>query len=198
MLNHLPFTKLADLAEGRLSSQEQKTLSTHLLDCAPCATKLAGLKKVIDLMQTDEAEDAPPESVSRAINIFRSRAAATKPSLGRRVVAIISFDSFQMSPAYGVRSANQGSARQMLFNAGECDLDLRITQSGEAWNILGQILGQECAGGQIELVGETAKAQADFNDQCEFTIADIPAGSYQLHLRLPDLEIEIPPIELKA
>ena len=198
MLNHLPFAKLADLVEGRLSAHEQETSSDHLRVCARCATKVASLKKVVDLMQTDEAEDAPPEIVSSALNLFRSRATTKKSSLRQRIVATISFDSLRMSPAYGVRSASQGVARQMLFNAGECDLDLRLTQSGETWNVAGQVLGQECAGGQIELVSETTKAQADFNDQCEFTIAAVPAGSYQLHLRLPDLEIEVPQIELKA
>ena len=198
MLNHLPFTKLADLVEGRLSSSEQETSSAHLSTCARCASQLASLQKVVDLMQTDEAEDAPAEIVSSAINLFHSPAATHKPSLRQRIVAAISFDSLQMSPAYGVRSGDRVSIRQMLFNAGECDLDLRLTQSGEMWNVSGQVLGQECASGQVELVSDSSQTQVELNDQCEFTIADVPAGSYQLRLHLPDLEVEVPRIELKA
>jgi hypothetical protein len=197
MLNHLTFAKLANLAEGRLSSNEQEASSAHLATCSHCTSKLNNLKTVVGLMRTDRAEDAPDELVSRAINLFRSRAVASKqPSLVKRIVAALSFDSLQMSPAYGVRSG-QSSARQLLFVAGDYDLDLRITQSGEAWNVSGQVFGEECVGGKIELEGETA-IQVDLNNQCEFTMAAVPAGSYQLRLRLPNLEVEIPQLELRA
>jgi anti-sigma factor RsiW len=196
MLNHLTFAKLADLAEGRLSSNEQEASSSHLSTCSRCTAKLASLNSVVGLMRTDRAEDAPPELVARAINLFRSRAATRQPSLVKRIVAALSFDSLQMSPAFGVRSG-QSSARQLLFVAGEYDLDLRITQNGETWNVSGQVFGEECVGGKIELEGETA-IRADLNNQCEFTMAAVPAGSYQLRLRLPDLEVEIPQLELRA
>jgi anti-sigma factor RsiW len=196
MLNHLTFAKLADLVEGRLSSNEQVASNTHLATCSRCAAELDNLKTVVSLMRTDRAEDAPYELVSHAINLFRSRAASRQPSLVKRIVAALSFDSLQMSPAFGVRSG-QAAARQLLFVAGEYDLDLRITQSGETWNVSGQVFGEECVGGKIELEGDTA-IQADLNNQCEFTMAAIPAGSYQLRLRLPNLEVEIPQLELRA
>jgi anti-sigma factor RsiW len=197
MLNHLTFAKLADLAEGRLALTEQEATSSHLSTCSRCAAKLSSLKTVIGLMQTDKADDAPPELVTSTVNLFRSRALALKePSLVRRIIAALSFDSLQMSPAFGVRSG-QASARQLLFVAGEYDLDIRITQSGETWNVSGQVFGEECVGGKIELEGET-EIQADLNNQCEFTMAAVPAGSYQLRLRLPSLEVEIPQLELRA
>lgn len=146
MLNHLTFAKLADLAEGHLSSNEQEASNAHLATCSRCVAKLNNLKTVVGLMLTDRAEDAPDELVSRAINLFRSRAVASKAtSLVKRIVAVLSFDSLQMSPAFGVRSG-QASARQLLFVAGEYDLDLRITQSGETWNVSGQVFGEECVG----------------------------------------------------
>ena len=197
MLNHLPFAKLADLAEGRLTSTEQEASNAHLSSCSRCAALLSSLEHVFGLMHSDKTEDAPPEVVSRAINLFRARAASKEPSLVRRIVAALSFDSLQMTPAYGVRSG-QSAARQLLFSAGPYDLDLRIIQSGEAWNVAGQILGQECSGGHVELAGEATLTRADLNEQCEFKMAAIPTGSYTLRLRLPDLEVEIPELELKA
>jgi hypothetical protein len=197
MLNHLSFAKLADLAEGRLSAAEREASSAHLSTCSRCAAQLSDLNGVVGLMRSDKAEDAPPIAISRAINLFRARAASKEPSLVKRIVAALNFDSLQMSPAYGVRSG-QSAARQLLFSAGEYDLDLRLTQSGEAWNVAGQILGQECAGGHLELEGEETHERADLNEQCEFLIVALPAGSYKLRLLLPDLEVEIPQLELKA
>lgn len=202
MLNHLPFAKLADLAEGHLSATEQESSRAHLAACRRCAEKVANLKSVVGLMRTDAGEDAPPALVSRAVNLFRSRAAAARalkePSLVQRIIAALSFDSLQMSPAYGVRSGQVAAARQLLYSAGEYDVDLRVTQSGETWSVSGQVLGQECAGGQLELIGEVRVAGAELNEQCEFTISSIPTGSYQLRLRLQGLEIEIPQLELRA
>lgn len=197
MLNHLPFEKLADLAEGRVSSEERAGLQSHVSSCPRCAEKLGGLEGVIGAMRTDQSEDAPPALVANAINLFRSRAVAKEPSLIKRIAAALNFDSFQMSPAYGVRSG-QSAARQLLYSAGDYDLDLRVTQSGEVWNVSGQVLGEECAGGEIEFIGQTSSARTELNEQCEFSLAALPAGTYRLRLRFNDLEVEIPELELRA
>lgn len=198
MLNHLPFEKIADLAEGHLSSVERTEALSHVGTCSRCAAKLEKLESVINLMREDKALDAPPALVSSAVNLFRSRASSKEPSLTQRIIAALSFDSLQMSPAYGVRSGSAATARQLLFSAGDYDLDLRIAQSGEVWNVSGQVLGKECAGGLIELESESAIKRAELNEQCEFTLAALPAGSYQFRLKLSDLEVEIPKLELKA
>ncbi|HEX8708780.1 MAG TPA: hypothetical protein VF723_11100 [Pyrinomonadaceae bacterium] len=198
MLNHLPFAKIADLAEGHLSPDERAASESHLAACGRCAAKLSRLESVIGLIRTDDAEDAPAGLVSSAVNLFRARSASQRPSLSRRLMATLSFDSLQMSPAYGVRSGQQAGARQLIYNAGECDLDLRVARSGEAWAVSGQVLGRECAGGRVELEGESREARTDLNAQCEFTIPAVPSGSYRLRLCLRDLEVEIPQLELRA
>jgi hypothetical protein len=198
MLNHIPFTTLADMAEGRLGSDERAASSAHLSACSRCADKLKQLERVLGMMRADETEDAPAATVSGAINLFRARAVSPSPSLKERIVAALSFDSLQMSPAYGVRSSSRGTARQLLFSAGAVDLDLRVTESADGWVVLGQVLGRECIGGRIELEGEGGVVQADLNAQCEFTLPRVPTGSYNLRLSLPDLEVEIPQLELRA
>lgn len=197
--NHIAFAKLADLAENRLTPDEQQEARAHLSACQRCSAQFARLGQVIGLMRADEGMDAPPEVVARAIHMFRSRALATESnrSLVRRVMAALSFDSRQMSPAFGVRSG-QATTRQLLFSAGENDLDLRVTQSGEGFVVSGQVLGGNCAGGQIELEGESGKSRAQLNEQCEFRLAAVAAGSYRLLLRLKDSEVEVPELELRA
>jgi hypothetical protein len=198
IFNHLRFAKLADLAEGRLSPDEREDSLEHVSACSRCSAKLNRLEQVIGLMRTDEGVDAPPALVSHAINLFRSRAiASSEPSLVKRVLAALSFDSLQMSPAFGVRSG-QPAARQLLFSAGENDLDLRVTPSNDAWIVSGQVLGSQCAGGQVELEGSGLTSRAELNEQCEFRLPPVPAGSYQLRLRLGLTEVEVPELELRA
>ena len=197
---HLPFAELADLAEGRLAPDVRAASLEHVNACARCSAKFSRLEQVISLMRTDEGTDAPPALVSQAINLFRARAARdTSPSLTRRILAALSFDSLQMSPAYGVRSG-QAAARQLLYNAGENDLDLRVTQSGQEWVVAGQLLGADCEGilGSVELQGTETTVRAELNEQCEFRLPAVASGSYQLRVRLGDELIEIPELELKA
>lgn len=193
---HLQFEKLADLVEGRLPSDERAAAQAHLNACSRCSTEFARVEKTVNLMRTDEAEDAPRDVLASVVSMFRSRAAEAEPSLVRRVLAALSFDSMQPGLAYGVRSG-QAAARQMLYSAGENDLDLRVQHVGEAWVVSGQVLG-ECAGGRVELKGADAEVSSELNELCEFTLHGVAAGSYTLRLLLGDVEVEIPGLQLGA
>jgi hypothetical protein len=193
---HIPFVKLADLAEGRASADEQN--AAHLSACSACAGELQRLGQVMELMRTDKSIDAPRDVFASALNIFRSAEPSGERSLLRRIVAALTFDSSSnMTPAFGVRSG-QSAARQLLFSAGDSDIDLRISSEDDQWIVTGQLLGSECGGGRVELAGENGSAEADLNDVCEFTLPPVAAGSYTLRLRISESEIEIPQLELRA
>jgi hypothetical protein len=198
---HIPFAKLADLAEGILPLDERNASLVHSNGCSRCSARLERVGQVVNLMRTDRAEDAPRDAVARALGIFQGREGAKSATgLVRRVVAALSFDSFHLAPAQGVRSG-RAATRQLLYIAGENELDLRITPGDEAWVVSGQVLGQEeHFGGEVCLEAEEqiAPASVFLNEQCEFTLPSVPAGSYTLRLRFSHLEIEIPDFELRA
>lgn len=195
---HIPFEKLADIAEARQSPEETAVMHSHLSDCEDCSAQLAKLQKLLNLMRTDVATDAPPALLSRTLGLFRPRAKEEKPSLVERVMAVLSFDSRQLSPAFGVRSG-QSVARQLLFSVGEHDLDLRVAPDDGAWVVSGQVLGDECDGGLVTLRGAEAESQsARMNELCEFTLPRVPSGKYSLVINFSQTEIEVPEFELKA
>lgn len=193
---HIPFEKLADLAENRQSAEESEATRTHLADCSDCAAQMKRLDHLVNLMRTDLAEDAPRDLVSNALNLFRPRAVEEKPTILQRVMAVLSFDSRQLSPAFGVRSG-QSVARQLLFSVGEHDLDLRVAPDDGAWVVSGQVLG-ECESGQVELRSESVSERAPMNELCEFTLPRVPSGKYSLVINFQQTEIEVPEFELKA
>lgn len=193
---HISFELLADLAEGQLTPEEREAPVAHLNDCATCARVLAHLNEMIDLMRTDTAEDAPNDAIKKALELFRARSKAIP--FVRQIVASLNFDSMSLSPAFGVRSG-MTTSRQLLFSAGENDLDLRITAVNETCVVSGQVLGQ-CAGGRVRLesAGGEGAATAELNELCEFTLPQVPQGSYRLRLYLTDVEIEVPELEIRA
>jgi len=200
---HPPFEQLADLAEGRAGGAGEEAARAHLAGCRECADQFAALEGVTRLMRSDDSVDAPRDLVFNAVRLFDSRriVAGERPSVLRRLVASLSFDSGSQRPAYGLRSGQQAAARQLLFSAGEeLDLDLRMEEGAAGWVVTGQLLG-DCEGGRVEVFaggsGEAA-AGADLNEMCEFVLPALPAGNYALRLKLGGLEVEVPSLDLGA
>jgi anti-sigma factor RsiW len=198
---HITFERLADMAEGRLSAEETAAERAHLSTCRRCSSQAAELERVTTLMRADTSVDAPRDLVFNAIQLFHSRRTESAPGLLRRIVAALAFDSSSRTPAFGVRSGQTAPARQLLFGAGDFDVDLRLAAGEEGWTVSGQVLGP-CEGGRVEAFASgalhEAAARASLNDLCEFTLPPVPEGVYALRLRLNDTEIEIPELSLKA
>jgi hypothetical protein len=193
---HIPFAQLADLAESRGPANERTRVLAHLESCSKCTHELERLGRVIELLRSDETIDPPRAVLAQALRIFDTRKQSSAPSLLQRVVAALSFDSsMNLAPAFGVRSG-QVATRQLIYSAGESDIDLRISAQGDEWVVAGQLLGRECDGGRVEIEGTSGLAVAGVNELCEFTLPPLPPGSYTLRLLFRDAEVEIPNLEL--
>lgn len=197
---HISFDTLLDIADRRLTPNSET--ASHLSDCAQCVGEMRRLEGLVQLMREDRSVDAPRDVLADAVNIFAERKLkfalrrAEPRSFVKRIVAALSFDSFDRAPAFGVRSG-PGAARQLLYSAGDHDIDLRINeQEDQRWAIAGQVLGEHCASGEISLHGYEVSNSAYLNEQCEFTLPAVPAGTYELVVRLADVEVEVPRIEI--
>jgi anti-sigma factor RsiW len=199
VFSHIPFSRLVDLAEGRLLPDERAHLETHLAACSRCSDEAAQLERLIGLMRTDTTEDAPPPVIARAVQLFQAQRlpASAAPGLRRHILAVLRFDSVGLAPAFGVRSG-EPSARQLLFSSEAYDIDLRIEPAGQAWIVSGQVLGESTAGGQAELHGVTGANPAALNEQSEFTLPAVAAGRYKLILHLADVDVELDELKIGA
>lgn len=114
----------------------------------------------------------------------------------RRIVATLTFDSRRADSACGMRSLSTAS-RQLLYSAPDTALDLRVTVQNDECVVAGQVIREGCARGFVEISGATGTVETSLNELCEFTLTSIPLGTYSLKVRLPDVEIEIPELDLK-
>lgn len=195
---HIPFTAIADLAENRAAADERSTLMRHISTCTECGDELRRLEQVMLMMRTDTEPDAPRDLIAYAVNIFAQRRESGAPSLLRRIVAALTFDSStNLAPAFGMRSG-QAASRQLVYSAEGNDVDLRLTLLNDQWLVSGQLLGQGCEAGEVRLEGETKSAVAPLNELCEFTLPPVSSGRYKLLLRLGNIEVEVPQLELKS
>jgi hypothetical protein len=190
---HISVETLANIVENRETSVARETAMTHLSTCSTCSDTLRRLQHLILMMRSDSTNDAPRDVLTAAINIFSQERRAPL----RRIVALLTFDSRNAGPAFGVRSLSSAS-RQMLYSAEEIDLELRITVRNDECILAGQVIGEGCAEGHVEISGVAGRSTATLNEVCEFTLPPIPPGNYSLTLRMLDREIEIPELELKV
>ncbi len=190
---HISFTELADIADEQ--SQPAAETLLHLTTCSHCAKELQTLRQAIGLMRNDDVDNAPASLIQSAKAMFRNRGANREPSRLARVLAALTFDSLTAKPAFGLRSG-ASTGRQLVYSTEMADIDLRLSpQSGE-WEISGQILGSSESQGNVKLVSDTFSASADLNELAEFGFQSVPGGIYTMLVHLPELEIEIPPLQL--
>lgn len=188
--SHIPFARLVDWVEKRLPVETQSQVQTHLATCVQCQREVAQIERMLSTMRSDTAIDPPPAVVDRAVRLFDRRVAPT-PTLRQQIMATLRFDSLTMPLAFGTRSGAP-APRQILFNAGDYDLDLRITPSDqpEHWLLSGQLLGAATAAGTVVCSGATTH-QAALSPLGEFALPPVAGGAYTLAVQLPDVEIMI-------
>jgi anti-sigma factor RsiW len=197
--SHPSFDRLVDLVENRLSHDEQAQAQAHIGTCQHCAGTLARVRRVVGLMRHYDAVDTPPHVIAGLVPLLRQRRQATSggnesaPGWRQRIVAALRFDSLRQ-PGLSLRTG-QLAARQVLFDAGQYDVDVRIAPSANAWTVSGQVLGPR-TGGQVELRGPAAIVQTELNALNRFLLPPIPAGRYMLSLRLDTAEVEIADLEV--
>jgi len=190
---HISFAELTELAED--ASKSSPEVTAHLASCSECSSHLQSIRQTIGLMRSDTTEDAPAELIQYAKKIFREKVVPRGPSLLKLVVAALTFDSLTNAPAFGLRSQTT-AGRQLLYSAETADIDLRVSPENDQWQIAGQVLGVDCTTGDVDLEGDNFSASAQLNELCEFSFNSVPTGAYKVLIRLPDILIETPPLEL--
>src|SRR5689334_20834049 len=186
--SHISLETLLDIVEGRATSTALETAVAHITTCSNCVDTLRQLQHTIATMRSDTAEDAPRDLLQSMIGLFSPE---RKPPTLRHIVAVLTFDSRQARPAFGVRSL-RSTSRQLLYSAKETDLDLRVTVQNDECIVAGQVIRDGCHSGRVEISGAAGSAAASLNEVCEFTLPAIPLGNYSLRVKMPDVQIEIP------
>jgi len=155
------------------------------------------IEHIIQRMLADKSADAPVDAIKYAKNLYRTRAVEPKASIIQRVLAVMRVDLAPNRAAFGERSASASQARQMLFDAGENAVDLRVTAVTDGFDIRGQILGEGFENGEIEIVNSEISVKVKIDKTSGFKVPGLPAGKYSLTVRGKNAEIVLEQLELK-
>lgn len=190
--SHIPFSIIADMAEGRLPLDSSS--EAHLAACPACAAKLSWLRRTFSLLRSDTSEEPSARAVADVKALFHTRRRqAPRPS---PLAALLRFDSARAMPAFGLRAA-AATERQLLFSAGPYDVDLRVAPAGDRWAVTGQLFGNILGDrGYVEILGPADGDRAELSPESEFYLRPVRTGTYSLTINLSSSAIVLSDVEL--
>jgi len=182
--------------DGRVSGDGKLVVESHLSECKECAELGADIRKLVLRLQEDTSFEPPAELVQWGVSLFQP---LLQPSAGgklRKMIAALVFDTFDQPLLAGVRRVG-APPRQLLFRAGDVDVDVKI-ESMEAND-------------RITLVGQVLSTTAKFFDNTpvkleshgivryrtmtnlvgEFSFDEVPKDTYHLSVDLPEGQITL-------
>ena len=149
------------------------------------------LGHIVRRMQADRSIDAPADSRKYAKDLYRTRHTQRDVSRIKKFIAVLTADLAPGRAAFGERSAAGAQARQMLFEAGENAVDLRLTRTAQGFDVRGQVFGPGAESGEVQIKGEKFSNTTMLNDMSGFLMAGVPAGSYELTVSLANCNITV-------
>ena len=152
------------------------------------------IEMIKSLMERDESVDALEDSIRWAKNLFRSR--PKERSTVRKILAALQMSIEPGKPAFGERSAGGAETRQMLFEAGDHAVDVRITRSARRFLVRGQVVGDDVAECSVTFFNERTVREARGDEFGEFQFENVQPGTYRVSVGLSDAEIFIENLEI--
>jgi hypothetical protein len=194
-MRHLTVETLIDYVDGIGTDAEKSDIEAHLLSCHDCEEIKQEFQSLAFQLREDASFEPPAELVQWGINLFQP---VRRPAPGGlpKFIASLVFDTFDQPMFAGMRRVGT-PPRQLLFRAGEIDIDVKI-ESMEANNritLVGQVLPSatkffENAPVKLESHG-IVRYSTKTNTIGEFSFDEVPKDTYHLSVDLPEGEITL-------
>jgi len=194
-MRHLSTENLMAYIDGRNSGEEQPDVEQHLADCGECSDLRHELQGLILNVQQDTVNEPPAEIVKWGVNLFQP---AFQPSLGgvRQIIATLVFDTFNEPAMAGIRRVG-APPRQLLFRAGDVDVDVKIEsmEANDRITLVGQVLSNgakffDNTPVKLESHG-IVRYKTRTNLVGEFSFDEVPKDTYHLSVDLPEGQITL-------
>jgi hypothetical protein len=195
-VRHINTEKLMEYMDGRVSDESKLTLESHLSECSECSALKAEMQSLLLKIQADASFEPPAELVQWGVSLFQP---LLQPATGgklRKMIAALIFDTFDQPLQAGVRRVG-APPRQLLFRAGDVDVDVKIEsmETNDCITLVGQVLSTtakffESTPVKLESHG-IVRYRTTTNVVGEFSFDEVPKDTYHLSVDLPEGQITL-------
>lgn len=185
-----------DYIDGRIPGELRAKMDSHLSTCTDCARLKSELESLVQQLQADADYEPPSELVQWGVNLFQP---ISQPSVGakiRKVIASLIFDTFDQPMTAGVRGVGT-PARQLLFRAGDVDVDVKIEsmEANDRISLVGQVLSTNSVFFENTPVKLESHGMVRYrtltNVVGEFFFEEVPKDTYHLSVDLPEGQVTL-------
>lgn len=197
-MRHITAEKLMEYMDGLLTDEGKASIDGHLSQCSDCHQTNQELQQFILRLQSDSAFEPPAEVLQWGISLFQPMLQPQETVGGkvRKIIASLIFDTFDEPMAAGVRRVG-APPRQLLFRAGDVDVDVKIESSdaSDRISLVGQVLSNDekffdNTPVKLESHG-MVRYKTMTNLVGEFAFDEVPKDTYHLSVDLPEGQITL-------
>lgn len=163
----------------------QTDFSDHLAHCIDCR-ELLELFRAFPVAGEIPLQDAPAGWIAKANQIADL---ADPFGILKGVIAKLSFDSWTVPAAVGVRSQTVEQDRRLRFEVGPLHLDMRAEQGQTSWEFTAQITSAQSFDLEIVLIADRTEVRPNSLGFYQWTS---PKPPKQLRLTAGDLQFDLP------
>jgi hypothetical protein len=184
--------------DGQGTAESKTTAESHLSTCSDCLELKQELEQFMLQLQADGSFEPPTELVQWGVSLFQPML-QPKETVGgkvRKFVASLVFDTFDEPMLAGVRRVG-APPRQLLFRAGDVDVDVKIEsmEANDRISLVGQVLSNtekffDNTPVKLESHG-TVRYKTMTNFVGEFAFDEVPKDTYHLSVDLPEGQITL-------
>jgi len=194
---HVNVEDLMNYMHGQGSEVEKSAVETHLMSCQECAGQKQEFQGLITRLLEDSAFEPPADLVQWGVNLFQPIVQPQAARRGlRKIIASLIFDTFDQPMLAGVRRVGT-PPRQLLFRAGDVDVDVKIEamEANDRISLVGQVLSNatkffDNTPVKLESHG-IVRYRTMTNVVGEFSFDEVPKDTYHLSVDLPEGQITL-------
>ena len=194
-MRHLTVENIMDYMDGMGTDVEKSTVETHLVDCKECSEVKQEFQVLAMHLREDSAFEPPAELVQWGVDLFQPVMQPEKSGL-RKIIAALVYDTFDQPMLAGVRRVG-APPRQLLFRAGDVDVDVKIEsmETNDRITLVGQVLSSatkffDNTPVKLESHG-IVRYRTRTNVVGEFSFDEVPKDTYHLSVDLPEGQITL-------
>jgi hypothetical protein len=194
-MRHITVENIMDYMDGQGNDVEKLTFETHLAGCRDCLELKQEFQALVTQLRDDSSFEPPADVVQWGVNLFQP---VMQPEQGglRKIIAALVFDTFDQPLLAGVRSVG-APPRQLLFRAGDVDVDVKIEsmETNDRITLVGQVLSSatkffDNTPVKLESHG-IVRYRTRTNVVGEFSFDEVPKDTYHLSVDLPEGQITL-------
>jgi len=197
-MRHLNAENIMEYVDGQATAEAMTAVEGHLSQCSDCTELKQELEQFILQLRNDAAFEPPAELVQWGVHLFQPMLQPKESVAGkvRKFVASLVFDTFDEPMLAGVRRVG-APPRQLLFRAGDVDVDVKIEsmEANDRISLVGQVLSNtekffDNTPVKLESHG-TVRYKTMTNFVGEFAFDEVPKDTYHLSVDLPEGQITL-------